>query len=84
MMADSVEAASRSLKEQTEEGIQELVNRIIDGQLADGLYKNAPITFRDIDTVKQVFIEKLKTMFHTRISYPELKNELKVNDKADV
>ncbi|MDL2278398.1 HDIG domain-containing protein [Parabacteroides sp. OttesenSCG-928-G07] len=84
MMADSVEAASRSLKEQTEEGIQELVNRIIDGQLADGLYKNAPITFRDIDTVKQVFIEKLKTMFHTRISYPELKNELKVDDKADV
>lgn len=84
MMADSVEAASRSLNEQTEEGIQELVNRIIDGQLADGLYKNAPITFRDIDTVKQVFIEKLKTMFHTRISYPELKNESKVDDKTDV
>ncbi|MEG1544679.1 MAG: HDIG domain-containing protein [Tannerellaceae bacterium] len=73
MMADSVEAASRSLKEHTEEGIKELVDRIIDTQLADGLLRNAPITFRDVETVKNVFIDKLKTMYHTRISYPDLK-----------
>ena len=73
MMADSVEAASRSLKEHTEESITLLVNKIIDGQIADGLLKNAPLKFKDIETVKGVFIEKLKTMFHTRVSYPDLK-----------
>lgn len=73
MMADVVEATSRSLKEHTEEGISSLVNKLIDSQLDDGLLKNAPLTFRDVEDVKQVFIEKLKTMYHTRISYPELK-----------
>ena len=73
MMADSVEAASRSLKEHTEENIVGLVNRIIDSQIADGLLRNAPLTFKDIEDVKAVFIEKLKTMYHTRISYPDLK-----------
>lgn len=73
MMADAVEAASRSLKDYTEESISELVNRIIDGQIEDGLMKNTPLTFRDILGIKQVFIEKLKTMYHTRVSYPELK-----------
>lgn len=73
MMADSVEAASRSLKEHTEESIQQLVGKIIDGQIADGLLRNAPLTFKDVETVKTVFVDKLKTMFHTRISYPDLK-----------
>lgn len=73
MMADSIEATSRSLKEHTEEGISALVNKIIDSQLADGLLKNAPLTFRDVEEIKQVFIEKLKIMYHTRISYPDLK-----------
>lgn len=73
MMADSVEAASRSLKEHTEENIVGLVNRIIDSQIADGLLRNAPLTFKDVEDVKAVFIEKLKTMYHTRISYPDLK-----------
>ncbi|WP_080905873.1 HD family phosphohydrolase [Parabacteroides sp. Marseille-P3160] len=73
MMADSVEAASRSLKEYTDESIMELINRIIDSQIEDGLLKDAPVTFRDVETIKKVFMEKLKTMYHTRISYPELK-----------
>ena len=72
MMADAVEAASRSLKEYTEENISKLVNSIIDSQIADGLLNNSPISFRDICDVKAAFIEKLKTMYHTRISYPEL------------
>lgn len=75
MMADSVEAASRSLKEHSEEEIQALVNKIIDGQIADGLLKNAPLTYKDVETVKQVFIDKLKMMYHTRISYPDLKKD---------
>lgn len=73
MMADAVEASSRSLKEHTEEGITELVNKIIDGQIADGLFKNAPLTFKDVENIKKVFIEKLKIIYHTRISYPDLK-----------
>ena len=71
--ADSVEAASRSLKEHTEENIRALVDKIIDGQIADGLMRNAPLTFKDVETVKNVFVEKLKIMYHTRISYPDLK-----------
>lgn len=74
MMADSVEAASRSLKEYTDDSIKELVYKIIDGQIEDGLLKNAPLTFKDIEIVKDVFIKRLKTMYHTRISYPELQN----------
>lgn len=73
MMADSVEAASRSMKEYTEESISNLVDRIIDCQVQEGFFKECPITFKDIATVKTVFKEKLKTMYHTRISYPELK-----------
>lgn len=75
MMADAVEAASRSLKEYTEENISKLVNTIIDSQIADGLLNNSPISFRDIRDVKEDFIEKLKTMYHTRISYPELQKK---------
>lgn len=73
MMADAVEAASRSLPEYTEESIASLVEKIIDSQLADGFFKECPITFKDIAIVKSVFKEKLKMIYHTRISYPELK-----------
>ena len=73
MMADSVEAASRSLPEYTEESIGTLVDKIIDTQVAEGFFKECPITFKDIALVKALFKEKLKTMYHTRISYPELK-----------
>lgn len=73
MMADSEEAASRSLPEYTEESISTLVDKIIDTQVSEGYFKECPITFKDIATVKALFKEKLKTMYHTRISYPELK-----------
>ena len=73
MMADSVEAASRSLTEYTEKNIRELVDHIIDAQVNDGFFRDCPITFRDIQYAKTVLIEKLKTTYHTRISYPELK-----------
>ena len=73
MMADAVEAASRSLPEYTEESINNLVEKIIDSQVEEGFFKECPITFKDIAIVKSVFKEKLKTIYHTRISYPELK-----------
>jgi membrane-associated HD superfamily phosphohydrolase len=73
MMADSVEAASRSLSEYTEDNIANLVDRIIDAQVAEGYFRNCPITFKDITDIKAVFKEKLRTIHHARISYPELK-----------
>lgn len=73
MMADSVEAASRSLPDYTEKSIRDMVNRLIDGQVAEGFFRECPITFRDIEYAKTVLIEKLKTIYHTRVSYPELK-----------
>ena len=75
MMADSVEAASRSLPEYTEESISTLVDKIIDTQVSEGYFKECPITFKDIATVKALFKEKLKTMYHTRISYTELRKQ---------
>ena len=72
MMCDAVEASSRSLKEFTEESINELVNRIIDGQVQAGYFRECPITFRDIADAKRVLAESLKTIYHTRIAYPEL------------
>ena len=73
MMADAVEAASRSLPDYTEQSIRTLVNRIIDSMVDDGFFHECPITFRDIQYAKTVLIEKLKTIYHTRISYPEMK-----------
>lgn len=79
MMSDTVEAASRSLKEFTEESISNLVNKLIDKQVAEGFFRDCPITFRDITTAKQVLIERLKSIYHTRIQYPKLNTE--VDDK---
>lgn len=75
MMADAVEAASRSLKEHTPQAISDLVNKIIDGQIADGLHNDSPLSFRDIKLIKETFIRRLKTMYHSRISYPDDPNK---------
>ena len=72
MMADTVEAASRSLNEYTEESISTLTNKLIDSQVADGFFRECPITFRDIALAKSVLIERLKSIYHTRISYPHM------------
>lgn len=73
MMADTVEAASRSLKEYTEESISKLVNHLIDQQVEDGFFRYCPITFHDIAVAKQVLTERLMSIYHTRTVYPELK-----------
>ena len=73
MMADAVEARSRTLGEYTEKSISEMVDSMIDTQIADGQFKEAPISFRDVETVKMVLTEKIKNIYHNRITYPELK-----------
>ena len=75
MMADTVEAASRSLPDYTEQSIRSLVERLIDTQVAEGYFRECPITFRDIQYAKTVLIEKLKTIYHTRVSYPTEKKQ---------
>jgi len=72
MMADAVEAASRSLPEYNEESIRNLVDKLIDSQVEEGYFKLAPITFRDIAGIKDIFVQKLKIIYHTRIAYPTL------------
>lgn len=70
MMADSVEAASRSLQEKTEDTISKLVDGIIDTLVKDNQFINTDLTFRDITTIKKVFKKKLMNIYHVRIAYP--------------
>ena len=70
MMADSVEAASRSLGEYSQENISAMVEKIVSLQLKEGQFEDAPITYRDIATVKEVFKIRLKNIYHARITYP--------------
>ena len=85
MMTDAVEAASRSLDEYNDETIRNLVNKLIDSQVSCGFFTECPITFRDITIAKQVLVERLKNIYHTRIKYPELdKDEKKTVDEEYV
>lgn len=71
MMADSVEAASRSLKSYDGESIEKLVSGIIDAQVADQQFSNSNITFSDISLIKKIFKRKLMNIYHVRVEYPE-------------
>ena len=80
MMADACEAATKSLSDHSEESIAAMVGKIIDSQVADGLLREAPISFRDVETIKKLFVERLRTAYHARVSYP---SEAKAEDTAD-
>ena len=75
MMADAVEAASRSLTDYSAQSVNALVDRIIDTQMADGLYAESPISFRDVQTIRSTFKKRLATIYHSRVAYPELKKD---------
>lgn len=75
MMSDAVEAASRSLKEITEESLRKLVDNIVDQQVKEGFFRDCPITFRDVAVAKDVLVANLKTVYHTRVSYPSFKEQ---------
>lgn len=75
MMADAVEAASRSLTDHSPEAIAALVNRIIDTQVSEGLHNDSTLSFRDVSEIKETFASRLRTMFHARVSYPELQRQ---------
>lgn len=71
MMADAVEAASRSLSDHSVAAVTALVNRIIDSQIEEGLHNDSPISFRDIKIIKEAFINRVSTIYHSRVVYPE-------------
>lgn len=71
MMADTVEAASRSIKNPTENAIEELIEKLIRGKMDDDQFVNSDITFKEIKKVKRVFKKMLKSIYHVRIAYPE-------------
>lgn len=71
MMADLVEAASRSLKEYNETTIGELVENIVNSQVSEGAFKDAPLTFKHLEIAKAVLKEKLINIYHSRIEYPK-------------
>lgn len=70
MMADSVEAASRSLKTYDYESVDQLVEQIIDSQIEQDQFVNSDITFRDITIIKKIFKKKLMNIYHVRVEYP--------------
>ncbi len=72
MMADAVEASSRSLTDFSDERIDALVEKIVDGQISEHQFDDAPITLKEISIAKKVFKQKLKNMYHARVQYPEL------------
>jgi cyclic-di-AMP phosphodiesterase PgpH len=74
MMADSVEAASRSLTDYTDKTIDNLVETIINNQINDGQFDNAEVTFKDVTTIKAIFKDKIANIYHARIKYPEKAN----------
>lgn len=83
MMADAVEAASRSLKDYSPEAIDALVDKIIDGQAADGLFNDSPISYNDVQRIKETFKKRLATIYHSRIAYPELSKEAREATKKE-
>lgn len=75
MMADSVEAASRSLTDYSTEAIDSLVDKIIDSQVRDGMFRDSPISFKDVEDIKAAFKKRLQTMYHGRVAYPEIRQQ---------
>jgi hypothetical protein len=81
MMADAVEARARSLNEYNEKSISDCVEDMINMQIAEGQFKNAPLSFRDVETIKAVFKEKITSMYHTRIEYPKVKEDIEEQNR---
>jgi membrane-associated HD superfamily phosphohydrolase len=72
MMADSVEAASRTLKQYSPESIRDLVEGIIERQIGEEQFSETNLTFGDLTSIKEIFRNKLLNIYHSRIEYPEL------------
>lgn len=84
MMADSCEAAAKSLANPNEESITSIVDKIVESQINDGMFNDSPISFKDIYEVKKCLIKRLLTFYHTRVSYPdEVKPDMMLSTPAE-
>lgn len=72
MMADAIEARSRSLEDFSEASVTKAVNQMIDSQIADGQFAETPLSFKDVEDIRRVFVARITAMNHHRISYPTL------------
>jgi putative nucleotidyltransferase with HDIG domain len=79
MMSDAIEATSRSLKNYSDKDIDDLVEKIVGIQISEGQFNDSPITFKEIQASKNVFKQKLKSIYHARIEYPSLEKASKDN-----
>lgn len=84
MLADSVEAAVRSISKPTLENIEKTVDKIISDKISDGQMDNTELTLRDFTLIKQSFIKILTGMYHSRIEYPEFENDKSKEQKNDI
>lgn len=75
MMADAIEARSRSLEDFSEASIAKAVNQMIDSQIADGQFAETPLSFKDVEDIRRVFVARITAMNHHRISYPTLNHK---------
>ena len=73
LLADSVEAATRSMKSPSPDGIRDLVHKIINNKFIDGQLDDCDLTLKDLERIAQVFIHVLSGIYHTRITYPDQK-----------
>ena len=73
MMADAVEARSRSMDVYTEESIRQMVDSMIAQQMQEGQYADTPLSFKDVEIIKDTFVKRLLIMYHHRIQYPTVK-----------
>ncbi len=84
MFADSVEAAVRSLSEPTQENIRKMIENVVDDKIRDGQLKNSPISFKDIEIIKESFAKTLKGIYHERIEYPkDMQKDAQNDEKKD-
>ena len=82
LLADGIEAASRAMKNPTYIKLENLVNKMIEDRVAEGQLSKCPLTFRDIDMIKESFLTILVGVYHNRIEYPEEKKEIKDNSNG--
>jgi len=74
MLGDSIEAASRSLQQPTEQAIMVLIDQVIQDKITMGQLEQSPLTFRELEVCRQAFRRILRSIYHHRILYPEVKS----------
>lgn len=81
LLADGIEAASRAMKNPTYSKLENLVNRMVEDRVSEGQLSHCPLTFRDLQVIKETFLSILVGVYHSRIEYPEEDKKLKSQEQ---